>query len=147
MNVLILGNGGREHALAWKSSQDHDSKVFVAPGNGGTLLEEYITNLSIDINDFDAVVATCKGHAIDLVIVGPEVPLVNGIVDFLSAKGISAFGPTAKAARLEGSKVFAKEFFEKYAIPTASYQSFTNFEEASDYAKSINYPIVIKADG
>ena len=147
MNVFILGSGGREHALAWKSAQDDDSKVFVAPGNGGTLLEDHITNLSLDINDFDAVATACKDHAIDLVIVGPEVPLVNGIVDYLAAKDILAFGPTAKAARLEGSKVFAKEFFKKYAIPTAGYQSFTNFEEASDYAKSVNYPIVIKADG
>ena len=147
MNVFILGSGGREHALAWKSAQDDDSKVFVAPGNGGTLLEDHITNLNVDINDFDAVATACKDHAIDLVIVGPEVPLVNGIVDYLAAKDILAFGPTAKAARLEGSKVFAKEFFKKYAIPTAGYQSFTNFEEASDYAKSVNYPIVIKADG
>ena len=105
MNVLILGSGGREHALAWKSAQDHDSKVFVAPGNGGTLLEDHITNLSLDINDFDAVAAACKDHAIDLVIVGPEVPLVNGIVDYLAAKDILAFGPTAKAADRKSTRL------------------------------------------
>lgn len=147
MNILVLGSGGREHALAWKSAQDKDAKVFVAPGNGGTSREKNITNLAIDINDFDAIVYACEKHAIELVIVGPEIPLVNGIVDFLSSKNIPTFGPTARAARLEGSKVFAKEFFRKYQIPTANYEYFTTFEDAEVYAKNISYPIVVKADG
>lgn len=147
MNVLVLGSGGREHALAWKASQDTNSKVFVAPGNGGTLLEKNITTLNLNINDFKAVASACKKNAIDLVIVGPEVPLVNGIVDFLTDNHIPTFGPSAKAARLEGSKVFAKRFFQKYAIPTAQYKAFTSFEAAAQYIKTIDYPTVIKADG
>ncbi len=152
MNILLLGSGGREHALAWKLTQSPDcSKLFIAPGNAGTA--QLGTNLPFTVNDFDAIEAACRTEAIDLVIVGPEEPLVNGIVDRLkTAEGLSSLqviGPSRDAAQLEGSKAFAKAFMERHGIPTAAYREFTaeNFEEGLDYIKQHPLPIVLKADG
>ncbi len=146
--VLVIGSGGREHALAWRLAQSSTvEKTFVAPGNAGTALEQKIENVVLDVADFSAVIAFCQIHHIDLVVVGPEQPLVDGVVDALSAAGIACFGPTAKAAQLEGSKAFAKDFLERHQIPTAAYGEFTEVESANTYLKTQNYPIVIKADG
>ena len=147
MNVLIIGSGGREHALAWKSAQDDFvKKVYVSPGNAGTDTEPKIQNVDLS-NDFEKISAFCKSEEIGLVIVGPEQPLVDGLVDYLKANNIKAFGPDKKAARLEGSKSFSKDFFKKYKIPTASYKTFDAYEKAKDYLDLISYPTVVKADG
>ena len=152
MNILLLGSGGREHALAWKISQsNHCSKLFIAPGNAGTALHG--TNLSFTVNDFDAIEKACIKQKIDMVIVGPEEPLVKGIVDRLKAnqrlKDLLIIGPSKNAAQLEGSKAFAKAFMYRHGIPTASYKEFTeeNFEEGIEYLKQHALPIVLKADG
>lgn len=152
MNILILGSGGREHAIAWKLKQSPKcGKVFVAPGNGGT--ETIATNLSISGSDFQEVVAAIKEHQIEMLIVGPEDPLVNGIVDFLqkekSLKDLKIIGPTAKGAQLEGSKGFAKEFMKKYGIPTADARTVTadNLDETIKYMERVEPPFVLKADG
>lgn len=152
MNILLLGSGGREHALAWKISQSKQcSKLFIAPGNAGTLLHG--TNLSFAVNDFDAIEKACVEEKINLLIVGPEEPLVHGIVDTIKTnadlKNILIIGPSKKAAQLEGSKAFAKAFMQRHHIPTASYKEFTaeNFEEGIDYLKQHALPIVLKADG
>lgn len=152
MNILLLGSGGREHALAWKISQSNRcSKLFIAPGNAGTALHG--TNLSISLDDFSAIENACVNQKIDMVIVGPEEPLVKGVVDVLKAnpqlKNILIIGPAKHAARLEGSKAFAKEFMERHRIPTASYKEFTseNFTEGIEYLKQHSLPIVLKADG
>ena len=148
MQVLIIGSGGREHALAWKSAQDEDvSTVFVCPGNAGTALEEKLKNITIDLNNFSAIEDFCVDEKIGLVIIGPEQPLVDGLSDFLQSKGIKTFGPSQAAAQLEGSKTFSKDFFVKYGIPTASYASFNDFEEAHTYLENIDFPTVVKADG
>ena len=148
MQVLVIGSGGREHALAWKSAQDESvSKVFVCPGNAGTALENKLSNISININDFNAIENFCIEENIDLVIIGPEQPLVNGLADYLQSKQIKTFGPSQAAARLEGSKTFSKDFFIKYGIPTAAYAAFDNYDAAREYLDTINYPTVVKADG
>jgi len=152
MNILLLGSGGREHALAWKLSQSpHCSRLFIAPGNAGT--ELHGTNLPFAVNDFSAIEQTCAELKIDLLIVGPEEPLVNGIVDRLHAhpqlSHLPIIGPSQCAAQLEGSKAFAKAFMQRHGIPTASYREFTaeNFEDGIEYLKQHDVPIVLKADG
>jgi len=148
MKVLVIGSGGREHALAWKAAQDNEvSKVFVCPGNAGTALEEKLCNVSIDVNNFQALEEFCVKENIGLVIIGPEQPLVNGLADYLQSKNIKTFGPSQAAAQLEGSKTFSKDFFIKYGIPTAAYASFDNYDDAREYINNIDYPTVVKADG
>jgi len=148
MNILVIGSGGREHALAWKAAQDQFVlEVFVCPGNAGTSLENKLSNISIDINEFEAVKNFCIEKDIALVIVGPEQPLVDGLVDYLQKSNIKTFGPSSAAAQLEGSKTFSKDFFVKYGIPTANYAAFSNFESAKDHLDKIPYPTVVKADG
>ena len=152
MNILLLGSGGREHALAWKISRSNQcSKLFIAPGNPGTA--ECGTNLSFNVVDFDAIKKCCIKEKIELVIVGPEEPLVKGIVDFLKEdeklKNLLVIGPSKEAAQLEGSKAYAKAFMQRHNIPTAYYKEFTkeNFAEGIDYLKQHPLPIVLKADG
>ena len=148
MQVLVIGSGGREHALAWKSAQDHSvTQVFVCPGNAGTALEAKISNISINIDDFQAIESFCVQENIGLVIIGPEQPLVNGLTDYLQSKNIKTFGPSQEASQLEGSKTFSKDFFIKYGIPTAAYASFDNYDAAKAYIQGIDYPTVVKADG
>lgn len=148
MKVLVIGSGGREHALAWKSAQDENvTEVFVCPGNAGTELEDKLTNIEIEHDDFESIAAFCSEENINLVIIGPEQPLVMGLADFLLSKKINVFGPSQAAAQLEGSKTFSKDFFVKYGIPTAAYKSFDGFNDALSYLDSIDYPTVIKADG
>ncbi len=148
MKVLVIGSGGREHALAWKSSQDDAvTKVFVCPGNAGTALEEKLENISLDLNNFKEIADFCKNENIALVIIGPEQPLVMGMTDFLQANDISTFGPSEAAAQLEGSKTFSKDFFIKYGIPTASYAAFDSYNKALMYLDEIEFPAVVKADG
>ena len=147
MNILVIGGGGREHTLAWKLAQSPlATKLYAIPGNPG--MAAVATCVSgISIEDSEAVVAFAKEHAIDLAVVGPEVPLTNGIVDACEAAGILAFGPRKKAAELEGSKAFSKGLMKKYGIPTAKYEVFTDAEAAKAYVKQEGAPIVIKADG
>ncbi|MBJ8026784.1 phosphoribosylamine--glycine ligase [Bacillus cereus group sp. N21] len=146
MNVLVIGRGGREHALAWKFAQSEQvEKVYVAPGNEG--MRDVATPVAIDENDFDALVLFAKENNIGLTFVGPEIPLMNGIVDRFEAEGLRVFGPNKAAAVIEGSKAFTKELMKKYDIPTAAYETFTNYEEAVAYIRKIGAPIVIKADG
>ena len=148
MKVLIIGSGGREHALAWKSSQDENvSEVFVSPGNAGTALESKTSNINLDLDNFESIKNFCKEQDIKLVIIGPEQPLVQGLSDYLSNHDINSFGPSKGAAQLEGSKTFSKDFFTKYGIPTASYASFDNFNDAHNHLRKIDYPTVVKADG
>lgn len=147
MNVLVVGSGGREHAIVWKISQSPKAdKVFVLPGNPGTAeLAENVSGISVD--DHAAVADFCKSKQIDLVIVGPEAPLAAGLVDSLSAEGIRCFGPSQAAAQIEASKSFAKDFMARHNIPTAKYATFSNYDEAVRYLQSVDYPIVIKASG
>ncbi|MDG6774877.1 phosphoribosylamine--glycine ligase [Thiomicrorhabdus sp. ZW0627] len=148
MKVLIIGGGGREHALAWKAAQSPKvTKVFVAPGNAGTALESNLENVSIAVEDIQGLVDFAKDNNIDVAIVGPEVPLVLGVVDAFSAAGLKCFGPTGDAAQLEGSKAFSKDFLAKHNIPTAAYDVFTEIEPAVAYIEKMGAPIVIKADG
>ncbi|WP_417604500.1 phosphoribosylamine--glycine ligase [Oceanimonas baumannii] len=148
MNVLVIGGGGREHALAWKAAQSpRVSRVFVAPGNAGTELEPALTNVAIAATDIPALLAFAKQEQIELTIVGPEAPLVAGVVDAFEADGLTIFGPSAGAAQLEGSKAFTKDFLARQQIPTAAYQNFTEVEPALDYLRQQGAPIVIKADG
>lgn len=148
MNILIIGNGGREHALAWKASQSPlADKVFVAPGNAGTALEPLLENVDIAATDIAGLVAFAKSNDIGLTIVGPEAPLVIGVVDAFRAAGLKIFGPTQEAAQLEGSKAFTKDFLARHNIPSADYQNFTEIEPALAYLRSKGAPIVIKADG
>ena len=148
MYILVIGSGGREHALAWKCAQDESvSEVFVCPGNAGTALENKVSNVSINVDDFAVVKDFCIEKNIALVIVGPEQPLVDGLVDYLHSNDIKTFGPSSAAAQLEGSKTFSKDFFIKYGIPTATYAAFDNFDSAKDHLKNILYPTVVKADG
>jgi len=148
MNVLIVGGGGREHALAWKAKQSSDVQtVFVAPGNAGTEQEPGIENININAEDIDALLAFAIKENIDLTIVGPEAPLVAGIVDQFTANNLRCFGPTKLAAQLEGSKAYCKDFLARHQIPTAQYQSFTDIQLASDYIRQKGAPIVVKADG
>lgn len=148
MNILILGGGGREHALAWKSAQDERvSQVFVAPGNAGTAFENKCKNVDLNILDNAAIVEFAKTSNVDLIIVGPEAPLVNGVVDACRAANLKIWGPTQYAAQLEGSKSFAKHFLKRHNIPTAFYDVFTEVETAKAFIQKHGAPIVIKADG
>ncbi|WP_392552614.1 phosphoribosylamine--glycine ligase [Orbus wheelerorum] len=148
MKVLIIGNGGREHALAWKVVQSPlATKVFVAPGNAGTALEDNLENVAISATDIDGLITFAKKEKIGLTIVGPEVPLVMGIVDRFREEGLKIFGPSKAAAQLEGSKAFTKDFLARHKIPTAEYQNFTEIEPALSYLRQKGAPIVIKADG
>jgi len=148
MNILIIGNGGREHALAWRASQAESAgRTFVAPGNAGTAAEPGIENVALDVLDFAGLADFARANEVELTIVGPEVPLVAGIVDFFEAQGLAAFGPTQAAAQLEGSKAFAKDFLARHQIPTAFYGVFTDESEAIAYIEAKGAPIVIKADG
>ena len=148
MKVLIIGSGGREHALAWKCAQDDDVKhVFVCPGNAGTHLEDKVSNVELNLNEFSSIEKFCLEEKVELVIIGPEQPLVDGLTDFLQSKNIKTFGPSKNAAQLEGSKTFSKDFFVKYNIPTAKYKSFDNFESSLEYLNEISFPTVVKADG
>ena len=147
MNILIIGSGGREHALAWKAAQDERvDTVFVAPGNAGTATEAKCENVDIDVLELQRL-ADFAAANVALTIVGPEAPLVAGVVDLFRKRGLQCFGPTAGAAQLEGSKAFTKDFLARHNIPTAAYQNFTEVEPALDYLRQQGAPIVIKADG
>lgn len=146
MNVLVLGSGGREHALAWAIAKSPRlDSLFVAPGNGGTAT--IAKNVPLDMNDADAVIGFARSENIDLVVVGPEAPLVAGVADAIRAAGIAVFGPGAQGARLEGSKSFSKEFMLAHGLPTARYKKCTSQDEAMDYLHEAGAPIVVKADG
>ena len=148
MKVLIIGSGGREHALAWKAAASPlVSKVFVAPGNPGTAREAKVENVAIGAEDITALRDFAVKNAIDLTIVGPEAPLVMGVTDVFAEAGLKIFGPSKAAAQLEGSKSFTKDFLEKHHIPTARYQTFTETEPALEYLRSHGAPVVVKADG
>lgn len=148
MNVLVIGSGGREHALAWKIAQSPlVEKVYGAPGNPGIDRLEKGACINVGVNDFEALDTYIEAEGIDLTVVGPEVPLVHGIVDFLEERGKRVFGPSKKAAQLEGSKSFAKEFMARHGIPTAESRTFDDLQEALAYVRSQPAPIVIKADG
>ncbi len=148
MKVLIIGSGGREHALAWKVAQAaRIEKVFVAPGNAGTARENKVENVAIDPLDFEKLMYFVESNDVGLTIVGPEAPLVAGIVDAFTARGLRCFGPSKGAARLEGSKAFTKDFLARYQIPTGAYQNFTEIEPALAYIRKHGAPIVVKADG
>ena len=148
MNILIIGSGGREHALAWKAAQSPlADTVYVAPGNAGTALESSVENADVDTSDFQALIAFALNKEIGLTIVGPEAPLVNGVVDAFTAAGLKIFGPSRGAAQLEGSKAFTKDFLARHEIPTAAYGNFTDIDEALAYLDEVGAPIVVKADG
>ncbi len=148
MKVLIIGSGGREHALAWKVAQSNQvEQVFVAPGNAGTAGEAKITNVAIEAVDLEGLSQFAQRESIGLTIVGPEAPLVAGVVDHFRQQGLRIFGPTQKAAQLEGSKAFTKDFLARQGIPTAAYQNFTDVEAALAYVRQQGAPIVVKADG
>ncbi len=148
MKILIIGGGGREHALAWKLSQSpRVTEVFVVPGNAGTALEENVTNIDLSISDSDSLVAFAESHAIDYTVIGPEAPLVDGVVDRFEEQGLRCFGPRADCAQLEGSKAFTKEFLKRHNIPTAAYGIFTDVNQAMTYLDEVGAPIVVKADG
>lgn len=148
MNVLVIGSGGREHALAWKASQSKDVEtVFVAPGNAGTATEAGLQNVDLNVDNFEALADFAKNNQVGLTIIGPEAPLVDGIVDYFNSQGLRCFGPSKGAAQLEGSKAFTKDFLARHNIPTADYQNFTEVEPALAYLKEKGAPIVVKADG
>ena len=148
MNILIIGSGGREHALAWKCAQSpRVDEVLVAPGNAGTARESKVRNVPVSSDDIDALVNLAQAENVSLTIVGPEAPLVAGVVDRFNELGLPCFGPTAAAAQLEGSKAFTKDFLARHKIPTADYQNFTELEPALAYIREQGAPIVIKADG
>lgn len=148
MKILLIGSGGREHALAWKLAQSSKVEtVFVAPGNAGTELENKVENIAVNADDIDGLLNFAKSNGIELTVVGPEVPLVLGVVDLFAEAGLKCFGPTKGAAQLEGSKAFSKDFFARHKIPTAAYGNFTEIDQAVAYIKSQGAPIVVKADG
>ena len=148
MKILIVGSGGREHALAWKVRQSPKAtQVFVAPGNAGTALEPGIKNVDLAVDDIAGLLAFAQSKRVDLTIVGPEVPLVKGLVDAFSEAGLACFGPKAAQAQLEGSKAFCKDFMARHKIPTADYQTFTDVSAAIEYIRAKGAPIVVKADG
>lgn len=148
MNVMIIGNGGREHALAWKAARSPGADtVYVVPGNAGTALEPGIRNVALDTGDFSAMIDFAREHAVGLTIIGPEAPLVDGVVDAFRAAGLACFGPTRGAAQLEGSKAFTKDFLQRHNIPTAAYACFNEEPAALEYLADQSLPIVIKADG
>lgn len=148
MNVLIIGSGGREHALAWKVAQSPQvEKVYVAPGNAGTALEHKVENIAIDVMAFELLANFVEQHQVGLTIVGPEAPLVGGIVNYFAERKLACFGPSKGAAQLEGSKAFTKDFLARHHIPTADYQNFTDLDAALAYLRKKGAPIVVKADG
>ncbi|MFO7594173.1 MAG: phosphoribosylamine--glycine ligase, partial [Pseudomonadota bacterium] len=148
MNVLVIGSGGREHALAWKAARSPEvEKVFVAPGNAGTAREPKLENVAIGVEDIEALVTFARDNDVALTIVGPEAPLVIGVVDAFEAAGLRCFGPSKAASQLEGSKAFTKDFLARHNIPTADYANFTDVDKALAYLKEKGAPIVIKADG
>ena len=148
MNVLIIGSGGREHALAWKVAQSpRVETVFVAPGNAGSAAEDGVENVDIDVMDFQALAGFAEGNSVDLTIVGPEAPLVEGVVDYFEGRGLRCFGPRRGAAQLEGSKAFNKDFQARHNITTGAYGNFTELEPALAYVRQHGAPIVVKADG
>ncbi|WP_414683353.1 phosphoribosylamine--glycine ligase, partial [Methylophaga sp. UBA4204] len=148
MKVLVIGSGGREHALAWKLKQSpRCSEVFVAPGNPGTANEAGVSNVDIAVDDINALVNFAKQNDIGLTVVGPEIPLVKGVVDAFEKAGLRCFGPSKDAAQLEASKSFTKDFLARHQIPTAAYQVFTNISNAIEYILERGAPIVVKADG
>ena len=148
MNVLIIGGGGREHALAWSAAKSEAvERVYVAPGNAGTATEPKATNIDISVDDFRALADFARNNDCGLTVVGPEAPLVDGVRDYFDARGLDCFGPSKAAARLEGSKVFTKEFLVRHGIPTARYESFTELRAARDHIRRHGAPIVIKASG
>ncbi|HTN34315.1 MAG TPA: phosphoribosylamine--glycine ligase [Marinobacter sp.] len=148
MNILVIGSGGREHALAWKAAQSPSAgRVFVAPGNAGTACEPGLENIDLDVMDLDGLANFAATNNVGLTIVGPEAPLVAGIVDLFEKRGLRVFGPSASAAQLEGSKAFSKDFLERQKIPTAAYANFTDLDQALAYVRQQGAPIVIKADG
>lgn len=148
MKVLIIGSGGREHALAWAAARDNKvTDIFVAPGNAATAQEEKMQNVALDVMDLDGLRDFAKNNAIDLTIVGPEAPLVAGVVNYFQAEGLRIFGPTEGAAQLEGSKAFTKDFLARHNIPTGEYANFTEIEPALAYVREKGAPIVVKADG
>ena len=148
MRVLVIGSGGREHAIAWRASQGENVElVYVAPGNAGTALDPNLKNIDIKVLDIEGQIQFAKKHKVDLTIIGPEAPLVAGVVDEFRLAGLRCFGPSAAAARLEGSKRFTKDFLSRYKIPTAAYGSFSSPDKAIEFARSMELPVVIKADG
>ncbi|CAC9610442.1 Phosphoribosylamine--glycine ligase (EC 6.3.4.13) [uncultured Gammaproteobacteria bacterium] len=148
MKILVIGSGGREHAISWQCAKfDSVEAVFVAPGNAGTQLEDKLTNVDIGVEDIGALIEFAKNNGIDITIVGPEAPLVIGVVDAFQAEGLAIFGPTQAASQLEGSKAFCKDFLDRNNIPTAFYDVFTEVEPAVKYVQEKGTPIVIKADG
>lgn len=148
MKVMIIGSGGREHALAWKTAQSpRVDKVFVVPGNAGTARESKVENIALDITNFAALVDFARKENVGLTIIGPEAPLVDGIVDYFQQQGLACFGPRKGAAQLEGSKAFTKDFLARHRIPTAAYGNFSDTAQALSYLHTQKLPIVIKADG
>ncbi|MEQ8857201.1 MAG: phosphoribosylamine--glycine ligase [Pseudomonadales bacterium] len=148
MKILVVGSGGREHALAWKASQGSGvDEVLVAPGNAGTAREPGLRNVQVAVDDFAGLVALAQREGVALTIVGPEVPLVAGIRDYFDAAGLACFGPSAAAAQLEGSKAFSKDFLARHGIPTAGYRTFEDPAAAEAYVRERGAPIVVKADG
>ena len=148
MKILVIGSGGREHAISWQCAKfDSVEAVFVAPGNAGTQLEDKLMNVDIGVEDIGALIEFAKNNGIDITIVGPEAPLVIGVVDAFQAEGLAIFGPTQAASQLEGSKAFCKDFIDRNNIPTAFYDVFTEVEPAVKYVQEKGTPIVIKADG
>ena len=146
MNVLVVGKGGREHALVWKLAQSpRAGKVFCAPGNAGTARDG--TNVPIDGTDFDRLARFCKKESVGLVVVGPEDPLALGLSDYLRARGIKVFGPSQAAAKVEASKVFAKQLMRHADVPTAEFRVFDHPDPARTYVETRDYPVVVKADG
>ena len=148
MKVLVVGGGGREHAIAWKCAQvESVSEVLVAPGNAGTAAETKVRNVAVGAEDIDALVSLAIDEAVDLTIIGPEAPLVAGVVDAFQSQGLRCFGPTQRAAQLEASKIFCKEFLTRHTIPTAEFRTFTDIDAAEQYLRERGAPIVVKADG
>lgn len=145
MKILVIGSGGREHALCWKLAQHPDTKVYVAPGNTGMCDEAVLVNIKVD--DIEMLVDYAKAEEIDLTVVGPELPLTLGVVDAFREAGLACFGPSKAAARLEGSKAFSKELMKKYNIPTAAFDTFTDVDKAKAFVDEIGIPCVVKADG
>jgi phosphoribosylamine--glycine ligase len=146
MKILVVGGGGREHALVWKLSESPDiENIYCVPGNGG--IEEIATCINLDVGDFDGLIRFSKQESIDLVVVGPEGPLAAGIVDAFESRGIAIFGPRKDGALVETSKVFAKRMMEKHDVPTAPFQVFSDYQKAASYAAQLTPPYVVKADG
>ncbi len=146
--LLVIGSGGREHALAWKLAQGEGVEhVYIAPGNAGTAQDHKLSNVALAVDDFEGLADFAKNNDIEFTVVGPEAPLVDGIVDYFRKQDLLCFGPTAKAAQLEGSKSFTKDFLARHNIPTAKYQTFTSPQEAKAYVRGQGAPIVVKADG